>query len=92
MSNKVAQTIRLSDTTDQYSRRVHINVRNGKATMVYRWKDRYSNKRHTQRMTLDDAQAFRLVTALGAAAIAAVKATGREAEAHAILDRMSNVK
>ena len=42
-------TIRLSDTIDQYARRVHINVRNGKVTLVYRWKDSKSTKAHTQR-------------------------------------------
>lgn len=53
-------TISLSDTIDQYARKLHINVRNGKATMVFRWKDRVSDKAHTQRMTLNDDQAGRL--------------------------------
>lgn len=65
-------TIRLSDTVDQYARRVHINVRNGKATLVYRWKDHHSPKAHTQRMTLDEAQAGRLVAAISMAAVVAV--------------------
>lgn len=64
-------TIRLSDTVDQYARRVHINVRNGKATLVYRWKDHHSPKAHTQRMTLDEAQAGRLVAAISMAAVVA---------------------
>lgn len=72
----VAETIRLSDTADQYARRVHINVRNGKATMVYRWKDNHSTKAHTQRMTLTDAQATRLLNALATAAVAAAEARG----------------
>lgn len=67
MSNKVSTTIRLSDTIDQFSRRVHINVRNDKATMVYRWKDSKSPKAHTQRMTLTDDQAMRLISALSSA-------------------------
>lgn len=75
MSN-VAETIRLSDTADQYARRVHINVRNGKATMVYRWKDHNSTKAHTQRMTLTDTQATRLLNALATAAVAAAESRG----------------
>lgn len=62
--SKAATTIRLSDTADHYARRVHINVRNGKTTMVYRWKDNHSTKSHTQRTTLTDEQALRLVAAL----------------------------
>lgn len=74
--SKVATTIRLSDTADQYARKVHINVRNGKPTMVYRWKDTKSTKAHTQRMTLTDAQATRLLNALATAAVAAAEERG----------------
>lgn len=74
--SKVATTIRLSDTIDQFARKVHINVRNGKATMVYRWKDTKSTKAHTQRMTLTDEQAGRLVKALAMAAAHAVDESG----------------
>lgn len=62
--HKTATTIRLSDTIDQYARRVHVNVLNGKVTLVYRWKDSKSPKSHIQRMTLDDDQAGRLTGAL----------------------------
>ena len=65
-------TIRLSDTVDQYARRVHINVRNGKVTLVYRWKDHKSTKAHTQRVTLDDTQAGRLLASVAVAASVAV--------------------
>lgn len=65
-------TIRLSDTIDQYARRVHINVRNGKVTLVYRWKDHKSTKAHTQRVTLDDTQAGRLLASVAVAASVAV--------------------
>ena len=85
---KVTETIRLSDTADQYSRRVHINVRNGKATMVYRWKDSKSTKAHTQRMTLTDEQAMRLVNALAKAAMATVVDGGHQEEAMEILSRI----
>lgn len=64
-----ATTIRMPDTIDQYARRIHINVRGGKVTMVYRWKDHKSPKAHTQRMTLDDAQAGRLMGALTKAVV-----------------------
>lgn len=72
-SSKVSTTIRLSDTADQWNRRVHVNVRNSKATMVYRWKSPCSKKDHTQRMTLTEAQAARLVAAL-------TKAVGKATE------------
>lgn len=65
-------TIRLSDTIDQYARRVHVNVRGGKVTLVYRWKDHLSTKAHTQRVTLDDAQAGRLLASVAVAAAVAV--------------------
>lgn len=85
---KVSETIRLSDTADQWNRRVHINVRNGKATMVYRWKDSNSSRNHTQRMTLTDEQALRLVNALTKAAVFAIHENGRTEEAMAILDKI----
>ena len=59
--SKSSQTIRLSDTVDHYARKIHVNTRNGKVTMVYRWKDHKSPKMHTQRTTLDDIQAARLL-------------------------------
>lgn len=86
--SKVATTIRLSDTIDQYARKVHVNVRNGKATMVYRWKDTKSTKAHTQRMTLTDEQAGRLLKALATAAGAAVEASGNAERAMALLESM----
>lgn len=88
--SKVAETIRLSDTADQWNRRVHINVRGGKATMVYRWKDSQSTKNHTQRMTLSDEQALRLVNALTKAAVHAIHENGRIEEAMSILDKMDS--
>lgn len=63
MTEKVSTTIRLSDTVDQWSRKVHVNVRNGKVTTVYRWKSR-DGRDHTQRMTLTESQTERLLTAL----------------------------
>lgn len=57
-------TLPVSDTVDKYERKMHINVRAGKVTMVHRWKDRKSNKKHTQRVTLDDMQTARLLAAL----------------------------
>nr|ABR22869.1 hypothetical protein [Escherichia phage T7] len=89
MSN-VAETIRLSDTADQWNRRVHINVRNDKATMVYRWKDSKSSKNHTQRITLTDEQALRLVNALTKAVVTAIHEASRVNEAMAILDKIDN--
>jgi len=62
----------MPDTADQWTRRIHINVRNGKTTMVYRWKSRADGRDHTQRMTLDDAQVARLSMALGKAASHAI--------------------
>ena len=59
--SKSSQTLHLSDTVDHFNRRIHVNVRNGKVTMVYRWKDHKSPKMHTQRTTLDDIQAARLL-------------------------------
>lgn len=63
MTEKVSTTIRLSETADQWSRKVHVNVRNGKVTTVYRWKSR-DGRDHTQRMTLTESQTERLLTAL----------------------------
>lgn len=86
--SKVATTIRLSDTIDQYARKVHVNVRNGKATMVYRWKDTKSTKAHTQRMTLTDEQAGRLVKALSMAAAHAIDESGNSERAVAFLNAL----
>lgn len=72
MSKFPGNTIQLSDTVDQYARRVHINVRNDKVTLVYRWKDRKSSKSHTQRMTLGDVQAARLIGSVTVASAVAV--------------------
>ena len=63
MTTKVSTTIRLSDTVDQWSRRVHVNVRNKKVTTVYRWKSK-DGRDHTQRITLNDDQTSRLLVAL----------------------------
>lgn len=63
MTEKVSTTIRMSDTVDQWSRKVHVNVRNGKVTTVYRWKSR-DGRDHTQRMTLTESQTERLLAAL----------------------------
>ncbi|QGF19795.1 hypothetical protein MA1A_gp37 [Pectobacterium phage MA1A] len=65
---KASTTIRLSDTVDQWSRKIHVNVRNGKPTLVYRWRDSKSPKEHTQRMTLTDTQVGRLIAAMSIAA------------------------
>lgn len=86
--SKVATTIRLSDTIDQFARKVHVNVRNGKATMVYRWKDTKSTKAHTQRMTLTDEQAGRLVKALSMAAAHAIDESGNTERALNFLNAM----
>lgn len=86
--SKVATTIRLSDTIDQFARKVHVNVRNGKATMVYRWKDTKSTKAHTQRMTLTDEQAGRLVKALSMAAAHAIDESGNTERALNFLSAM----
>lgn len=63
MTTKISTTIRLSDTVDQWSRRVHVNVRNKKVTTVYRWKSK-DGRDHTQRITLNDDQTSRLLAAL----------------------------
>ena len=84
MAKFPGNTIQLSDTIDQYARKVHINVRNGKVTLVYRWKDRMSSKAHTQRMTLDDVQAGRL---LASVTVAATVATGEDETREILLAR-----
>ena len=71
MSSKVSTTINLSDTIDQWSRKVHINIRNGKVTAVFRWKSR-DGRDHTQRITFNDTQVGRLSAALTMAADKAV--------------------
>ena len=65
-------TIQLSDTADQWERKVHINVRGEKVTLVYRWKSRSDGRDHTQRMTLDDSQAARLLASVSVAATVAI--------------------
>lgn len=85
MTTKVkfpGNTIQLSDTVDQWGRRVHINVRNDKVTLVYRWKAKSDNRAHTQRVTLDDTQAARL---LASVAVAATVAVGEDKVREAIL-------
>lgn len=72
MAKFPGNTIALSDTADQWGRKVHINVRNGKVTLVYRWKSRSDNRAHTQRMTLDDTQASRLLASVAVAAAVAI--------------------
>lgn len=72
MAKFPGNTIALSDTADQWGRKVHINVRNGKVTLVYRWKSRSDNRAHTQRMTLDDTQASRLLASVAVAASVAI--------------------
>lgn len=66
-------TVQLSDTVDQYARRVHINVRNKKGTMVLRWKDKASDKSHTQRVTLDDTSGAKLLASLAVASMCALE-------------------
>lgn len=65
-------------------RKVHINVRNDKVTLVYRWKAKSDNRAHTQRVTLDDTQAARL---LASVAVAAAVAIGEDKVRDAILDK-----
>lgn len=79
-------TIQLSDTVDQWGRKVHINVRNDKVTLVYRWKSKSDNRAHTQRVTLDDTQAARL---LASVAVAATVAIGEDKVREAILRKVS---
>lgn len=86
MAKFPGNTIQLSDTIDQYARKVHINVRNGKVTLVYRWKDRVSSKAHTQRMTLDDVQVGRL---LASVAVAATVAVGEDKTREVLLSNTS---
>ena len=78
MSKKThTTTIRMPDTIDAWTRRIHINVRGEKVTMVYRWKSRKDDRDHTQRMTLEDHQVANLQMALGRAA---AKAIGKDDE------------
>lgn len=87
MATKVkfpGNTIQLSDTVDQWGRKVHINVRNDKVTLVYRWKSKSDNRTHTQRVTLDDVQAGRL---LASVAVAATIAVGEDKVREAILSK-----
>lgn len=77
-------TIQLSDTVDQWGRKVHINVRNDKVTLVYRWKAKSDNRAHTQRMTLDDVQAGRL---LASVAVAVTVAVGDDKVRQALLNK-----
>lgn len=76
MAKFPGNTIQLSDTIDQWKRRVHINVRNDKVTMVYRWKSRADGRDHTQRMTLDDSQVGHLLASVD---VASAVATGEDA-------------
>lgn len=64
-------TIPLSDTTDQWGRKVHVNVRNDKVTLVYRWKNRKDTRKHTQRITLNDVQVAKLIASLAVASFVA---------------------
>ena len=87
MTTKVkfpGNTIQLSDTVDQWGRKVHINVRNDKVTLVYRWKSRSDGRDHTQRITLDDSQAARLLASI---AVAATVAVGEDKVREAILSK-----
>ena len=72
-------TLSLSDTIDQWGRKVHINIRNGKVTLVHRWNSRKDNKKHTQRTTLDDSQVGRLLAALTVAGNVATNADAERA-------------
>lgn len=72
MAKFPGNTIRLSDTADQWGRKVHVNVRNDKVTLVYRWRSRSDDRQHTQRMTLDDGQSARLLASVAVAVTVAV--------------------
>lgn len=78
MTKFPGSTIRLSDTADQFSRKVHVNVRNGKVTLVYRWKSIHDKRAHTQRITLTEDQAARLLGSVAMAATVALQQTGNE--------------
>ena len=84
MAKFPGNTIQLSDTADQWGRKVHVNVRNDKVTLVYRWKAKSDNRAHTQRMTLDDAQASRL---LASVAVAVTVAVGEDKVRRALIDK-----
>lgn len=60
----MACTIHLSDTHDSYKRTIMIARRNGKTTFVQRWKDRHTDKRHTQRFTMSDNAALAFCEAI----------------------------
>ncbi|AZV02356.1 inhibitor of toxin/antitoxin system [Pectobacterium phage Q19] len=87
MAKFPGNTIQLSDTADQWGRKVHINVRNEKVTLVYRWKSRKDDRKHTQRITLDDQQAARL---LASVAIAAAVVCENRGGAEALNDALQN--
>lgn len=53
-------------------------------TLVYRWKAKSDNRAHTQRVTLDDTQAARL---LASVAVAATVAVGEDKVREAILSK-----
>lgn len=84
MAKFPGNTIQLSDTADQWGRKVHVNVRNDKVTLVYRWKAKSDNRAHTQRMTLDDAQAARL---LASVAVAVTVSVGEDKVREALLNK-----
>lgn len=78
MAKFPGSTIRLSDTADQFSRKVHVNVRNDKVTLVYRWKSIHDTRAHTQRITLTEDQASRLLGSVAMAATVALQKSGNE--------------
>ncbi|AWD92501.1 hypothetical protein [Pectobacterium phage Jarilo] len=80
MTKFPGNTIQLSDTTDQWSRKVHVNVRNDKVTLVYRWKSRSDSRNHTQRITLNDDQVARLLASVMVASVVVVEKTGKGEE------------
>lgn len=67
-------TIKVSDTIDQWDRKIHVNVRNDKVTLVHRWKSPKDNRKHTQRVTLNDVQAGKLLASVALASVVAVGA------------------
>lgn len=84
MAKKYTTTIQMPDTIDSWTRRIHINQRGGKVTMVYRWKSRKDGTNHTQRMTLEDREVAHLIVALSRAAHAATQ--GDEPRVKAFMD------
>lgn len=89
MAKFPGNTIPLSDTADQWGRKVHVNVRDDKVTLVYRWKAKSDNRAHTQRMTLNDAQTARL---LASVAVAAAVAVGEDKARDALLGKEVSVE